>query len=123
MLLWVSVSEARRVVTVRVAVLLTALYVAVRVGAVFAATVAVVIANVAVVAPWATVTLAGTEAAALLLERVTAAPPAGAAASSVTVPVAPLTPPTTLVGLKEREVRVAPSTVGDARRTGARSHA
>jgi limonene-1,2-epoxide hydrolase len=49
-----------------------------------------VIANVAVVLPAATVTLAGTAAAMLVLERATAIPPAGAAEDSVTVPVAPI---------------------------------
>src|SRR5271169_813484 len=120
---WTSVSAESRVVTVKVAVLFTALYVAVRVGVTLAATVVVVTAKVAVVAPWATVTFAGTEAAALLLESVTIAPPAGAAASRVTVPVAPLTPPTALVGLTEREVRFAARAVGDARRSEAKTHA
>jgi hypothetical protein len=57
----------------------------------------VVIEKVAVVAPAATVTLAGTVAAALLLDSVTIAPPAGATLPNVTVPVDPL-PPTTAVG-------------------------
>jgi hypothetical protein len=67
-----------------------------------AATGFVVIENVAVVAPAATVTLAGTWAAALLLESVTTAPPDGAAPLSVTVPVEPL-PPITLAGLTDTE--------------------
>jgi hypothetical protein len=63
----------------------------------------VVIANCAVVAPDATVTLGGTDAtAAFELERVTASPPLRAAIVSVTVPVAPV-PPTTLVGLIETD--------------------
>jgi hypothetical protein len=67
----------------------------------------VVIVNVAVVAPEATVTLAGTVAAAvLLLVRVTTAPVAGAAALSVTVPCEGF-PPTTLVGFKVTEVTTA----------------
>ena len=61
-------------------------------------TVTVVTVRVAVVAPAATVTLAGTVAAeVLLLESVTTAPPAGAAALKVTVPVDEL-PPVTLAG-------------------------
>jgi hypothetical protein len=67
---------------------------------VFADTALVFTAKVAVVAPAATVTLAGTVAAALLLDRVTAAPPAGATPLNVTVPVEAL-PLTTLVGLSE----------------------
>ena len=56
-------------------------------------------AKVAVVAPAATVTVAGTVAAfALLLASVTTRPPAGAAALSVTVPVV-AAPPTTDAGL------------------------
>ena len=62
----------------------------------------VVTANVAVVAPAATVTLAGTVAAALLLASATTAPPAGAAAESVTVPVEPA-PPVTLEGFSDTE--------------------
>jgi hypothetical protein len=56
--------------------------------------------KVAVVAPAATVTLAGTVAAdVLLLLSVTTAPPVGAAALSFTVPVEEA-PPVTDVGLK-----------------------
>ena len=62
--------------------------------------------NVAIVAPSGTVTLAGTEAAALSLERETAAPPAGAAALNVTVPVELVAPPKTLVGVSDSETRV-----------------
>jgi len=54
--------------------------------------------NVAVIAPAATVTLAGTCAAAvLLLLNPTVAPPVGAAPLNVTVPVDEV-PPVTLVG-------------------------
>ena len=68
---------------------------------VLAPTATVVAANVALVAAPATVTLAGTLATVvLLLESATTAPPAGAPAVSVTVPVAPL-PPVTLDGLTE----------------------
>ena len=55
--------------------------------------------NVALVDPAPTVTLAGTVAAfVLLLDNVTTAPPDGAAAESVAVPVAFALPPVTLVG-------------------------
>ena len=66
----------------------------------FDATGLVVIANVAVVDPAATVTDAGTVAAALPEARFTTKPPTGAAALIVTVPVEP-TPPMTVVGLTE----------------------
>jgi len=66
----------------------------------------VVTAKVAVVAPAATVTLAGTAAEALLLASVTTAPPAGAAADKVTVPVEPA-PPTTEAGFTDTDASVA----------------
>ena len=69
-----------------------------------AATTLVVTVNVALVAPAGTVTLPGTVAAELLLDSVTCAPPAGAAPSSVTVPVE-LLPPVTVVGFTASEVR------------------
>ena len=60
----------------------------------------------ALVAPAGTVTLEGTVATAmLLLESVTVAPPAGAAALRVTVPVEVL-PAVTLLGLRLTEERV-----------------
>jgi hypothetical protein len=58
----------------------------------------VVTVNAALVAPAATVTLAGTRASVvLLLESATCAPPAGAGPLSVTVPIEEF-PPTTLTG-------------------------
>ena len=88
-------------VTVSVAVFVAPPYAPVIVAGVEAPTALVVMANVALVAPAATVTLAGTAAtAALLLESVTTAPPVGAAVVSVAVPCAAL-PPTTLVGFSE----------------------
>jgi hypothetical protein len=93
--------------TVSVVVRVTPAYVAVIVTAVLDATDDVVAANVAVVAPAAIVTLAGTFAAAvLLLVSDTTAPPDGAAELSVTVPVDPV-PPVTLTGLTEIEDNVA----------------
>src|SRR5437764_15052030 len=69
------------------------------VTALTAVTALVAIAKVTVVALAGTVTEAGTVAALrLLLARVTTAPPAGAAAPSVTVPVLP-TGPVTAAGL------------------------
>ena len=69
-----------------------------------AATALVVTLKVALVAPAATVTLAGTVTAGLLLESATCAPPAGAAALSVAVPVA-VPPPVTLAGLTASDAR------------------
>ena len=90
--------------TVSTAVLVAPPKLAEMVGEVDAVTDTVVTVNVALVAPAGTVTLptAGTLAAAgLLLERVTTAPPAGAAALRVTVATEEL-PPTTLVGLSTK---------------------
>ncbi len=73
------------------------------VTAVEVVTVLVLTVKVAVVAPAATVTLAGTVATAvLLLESVTTAPPEGAAPLSVTVPCEEL-PPVTLLGFSASE--------------------
>ena len=70
-----------------------------------APTALVLIANDALVAPAATVTLLGTAATTpLLLDSVTCAPPAGAGPSSVTVPVELLVP-VTVVGLTANEER------------------
>lgn len=68
--------------------------------------------KVALVAPAATVTLAGELTAGLPLESATCAPPAGAGAFSVTVPVAGL-PPVTLAGLTLRAETIGGSTVSD----------
>jgi hypothetical protein len=64
----------------------------------------VVTVNVAVVAPWGTITEDGVLAAELSSDNVTVVPPAGAGPVSVTVPVVEL-PAVTLVGLKERDER------------------
>lgn len=71
----------------------------------------VAMVNVAEVAPAGTVTLAGTDAAALLLESATETPPAGAAELSVTVPFE-LVPPLTLVGLRVRDATPGPDACG-----------
>jgi hypothetical protein len=63
-------------------------------------TATVLTVKLAVVAPSTTITLAGTVAAALSLERVATAPPDGAGPFKVTVPVED-DPPVTLVGFRE----------------------
>lgn len=99
----VSVTVCAGGATVNVAVLVTPPALAAIVTGVDAATVAVVIRNVALLAPCATVTLPGTAAApVLLLVSVTAMPPAGADAVSVTVPCDPF-PPVTPVGLTDSD--------------------
>jgi hypothetical protein len=60
----------------------------------------------AVVLPAATVTEAGTVADALLLDRETKAPPLGAAALSVMVPLTEV-PPVTLAGVSDTDESVA----------------
>ena len=66
-------------------------------------TITVLTVNVAVVLPGGTVTLGGTDATfVLLLLRLTVAPPAGAAALSVTVPVEE-TPPVRAAGLSDTD--------------------
>ena len=78
------------------------------------ATADVVIVKVAVVAPDATVTLAGKCAAeVLLLVRVTTAPPDGAGPVKVTVPVEDV-PPVTEAGLRPTELGTAAVTVKPA---------
>jgi hypothetical protein len=69
--------------------------------------------KLALVPPAGTVTLAGTTAAGSLLESVTCAPPAGAGAFSVTVPVEGL-PPVTLVGLRASDETIGGITVSVA---------
>jgi hypothetical protein len=83
------------------------------VAVVAAATGFVVALKLALEAPAATVTLAGTETAPLLLESATCAPPAAAGPLSVTVPEAAL-PPVTLAGLVLRDERTAGITVREA---------
>ena len=78
------------------------------------ATTLVLTVKVAVVAPAATVTLAGTVAAAVLpLLKVTVAPPVGAAPFRVTVPVEDV-PPVTDVGLKLTDFIAGAFTVSPA---------
>src|SRR5437868_9458498 len=77
-------------------------------------TVFVATVNLAVVAPAATVTDAGTVAALrLLLVNATTAPPAGAAALSVTVPML-FAPPVTVAGFSVIEARVAVTLVASS---------
>jgi hypothetical protein len=87
-------------VTVNVVVRVTLPAAAVIVTGVDAATAVVAIAKVALVAPWATVTLPGALAALLLSVSVTTNPPDGAAAVNVTVPCDAV-PPTTDVGFAD----------------------
>ena len=98
--------------TVSVAVLLTPPKLPPIVTDVTAVTPVVVMLKLAVVVPAATVTLAGTPAAVvLLLDSVTTAPPAGAAEVKVTVPVLPA-PPTTLAGLTVSVDKVGAAATG-----------
>ena len=88
------------------AVLVPPAYDAEIVTGVDAVTALVLTVNVALLAPAATITLAGTVAAAVLaLERETAAPPLGAGPLSVTVPVEG-DPPVTLIGFSAIEESV-----------------
>lgn len=73
-------------------------------------TAVVVIGNVAVVAPAATVTVAGTEAAVTLEPRLTTFPPGPAGPRSVTVPIVEF-PPTTVAGARVKLANGAGLTV------------
>jgi hypothetical protein len=88
------------------AVLITPAYDAEMVTGVDAVTALVLTVKFAVLAPAATVTLAGTLAAPLSLESKTCAPPVGAGPLSVTVPVEDCVPPVTLVGFSASEESV-----------------
>ena len=82
---------------------------------VLAVTAEVVTEKVALDAPAATVTLAGTEATdEFALLRLTNAPPLGAALVKVTVPFAVALPPTTELGLTLTPERLAGGGVVDA---------
>ena len=70
--------------------------------------------KLALLAPVGIVTVAGTLAALLLLESATCAPPDGAAALSVTVPVDDCAPPVTLVGFSVSEETEGDLTVSEA---------
>jgi hypothetical protein len=85
-----------------VALLLRPLLLAVIVAVAAVVTAFVATVKVAVVLPAAIVTVAGTVAAALLLDRATEMPPLGAALVKVTVPVEGA-PPVTLAGLRDTD--------------------
>ena len=88
------------------AVLVTPAYDAEMVTGVETVTALVVTVNVALLAPAAIVTLAGTLAATLSLLSSTCAPPVSAGPLSVTVPVEDCAPPVTLVGFSVSEESV-----------------
>lgn len=92
-------------VIVTLAVCVPPLYFAVIVAVVFAVTAVVCTVTLACFWPACTVMVAGTVIAALLLASVTAAPPAGAAALSVTLSCA-LAPPVRLAGETATELSV-----------------
>ena len=77
-----------------------------------AATGLTLIVKVVLSLPAGMVTLAGTLAAALLLESVTCAPAAGAGPLRVTVPVDDCAPPVTLVGFSVSEEALGRRGVG-----------
>jgi hypothetical protein len=106
-----KLSEVKEATETLSVVVLVFSYTAVRVTVVEAATPLVVIVNVVLVLPAGIVTLDGTWAAVvMLLCSVTLAPPVGAAPFKVTVPVA-LLPPTTELGLRLIDDKVAALTV------------
>src|SRR5262250_1345382 len=76
------------------------------VAVVEAVTACVLTVKLALLAPAGMVTVAGALAALLSLESATCAPPDGAAALSVTVPVDDCAPPVTLVGFSVSEATV-----------------
>ena len=96
--------------TARPAARVVPLYEAEIVAEVGKRTIDVFTGKVALVAPAGTKTLEGTPATPLLLESMTCAPPAGAGALSVTVPVEDCRPPITVVGFS-----VSEETVGSGR--------
>jgi len=77
-----------------------------------AATACVLTVKLALLAPAGMVIFAGVLAALLLLESATCAPPEGAAALRVTVPVDDCAPPVTLVGFSVSEEALGRRGVG-----------
>ena len=90
----IVMTKTRGAITVRTAAAVVPFAAAVIVDDVLTVTGTVVMVNVAVVVPSGMVTVAGTPATALLLERVTTNPPTGALVSRLTIPVAVLPPAT-----------------------------
>ena len=109
----VSVAVCAGGATVKTAVRVTPPALAVIVTSVDVVTALVAIAKVVLVAPGATDTLAGTVAAAVLLDSDTANPPAGAALVSVTLPCE-VPPPVTLPGFSTRVFRLTGGGGADA---------
>ena len=95
------------------------LWVAVMFADAAVATVRVVMVKLALLAPAATVTLAGTVAFVLLLDKAIITPPLGAALLKVTVPCE-LLPPVTLVGLSVSEDKLAGGGAGRTVRVAVR---
>lgn len=104
----VTVSVVTGGATIRAALWVLPLYAPEIVTEVDVVTAVVITVKLAVVAPAATVTVDGTEPIdELLLESVTTAPPDGAAALSVAVPVEDW-PPVTLGGFRVSEASIVP---------------